>query len=207
MSTPFDSLAERDHDAQGHDASVSTIAALLVPDHPWPAGLSAAGLIQQARRGGVASPRLAALHQLLNRLMETQQPSALCDAAAVDRLLAKRLAFGAREQMLAVPLDGAGRALGIYCLGEGTIQRCSLEPRLLLDVVVDSGASRLILAHNHPSGDPTPSAEDRALSAALRSRLAGVGISLVDHVVIARLGFASALYDGPVQRRGWLCVA
>ena len=121
MNDPFDSLAERSGDAQGQVADLRAIAALLVPDHPWPAGLTAAGIVQQARYRDAASPRLLALHQLLCALMESEQPSALRDAAAVDRLLASKIAFAAREQMLAVPLDGAGRALGIYSLGEGTI--------------------------------------------------------------------------------------
>ncbi len=65
------------------------------------------------------------------------------------------------------------------------------------------GAAAFILLHNHPSGDPTPSAEDTKLTLALREAAEFVGVPLVDHIVIgARGGGAVSMHDiGVLQKK------
>ncbi len=63
--------------------------------------------------------------------------------------------------------------------------------RDVLSPALRDGASAIVLVHNHPSGDPTPSPEDIAMTRAVRSAGELVGIPLIDHVVVARGGASS----------------
>jgi DNA repair protein RadC len=77
--------------------------------------------------------------------------------------------------------------------------------RDVLRPLVDLGASAAILAHNHPSGDPSPSAADRELTARLVVACALVGVPLVDHLVVAASGHHSFAAEGrlpKVRRQG-----
>jgi DNA repair protein RadC len=60
---------------------------------------------------------------------------------------------------------------------------------------VAEGAAGIILVHNHPSGDPAPSAEDRAVTRQLAAAGRAVGIPVLDHVVVSRGGYASLADD------------
>ena len=147
---------------------------------------------------------MAALHLLLRALLRAPDSPVLDHAEAVDRLLASELAFAAEERLVMLPLDGSGRALQWQTLQRGSIDRCTLPLRSMTCALLTMGVRRFILAHNHPSGDASPSLEDQRLSQVVSTTLAGLGICLVDHLVIARSGYASALHGGGVQTRGWL---
>ncbi len=197
-------LAERPIDAQGQVADLTKILTELWPNRAWPAGLSLTGLVHLCGHNPTSCPTLVALHQLLRALLQPPTCPVLDRAEAVDRLLAHELAFAAQERLVVVPLDGSGRALHWYTLQWGCIDRCTLPLRRLTHELLTLDVSRFILVHNHPSGDANPSPEDERLSRELLTTLAPLGIHLVDHLVIARGGYASALHGGGVQRRGWL---
>ncbi len=200
-------LAERPIDAQGQVADLTKILTELWPNRAWPAGLSLAGLVHLCGHNETTCPTLAALHQFLRALLTPPTGPVLDRAEAVDRLLAQELAFAAQERLVMVPLDGSGRALHWQTLELGRIDRCTLPLRRMTRELLRLGVSRFILVHNHPSGDPQPSVDDQRMSRELRTTLAPFGIHLVDHLVIARSGYASALHGGGVQRRGWLTIA
>ena len=61
----------------------------------------------------------------------------------------------------------------------------------MLSPALRDGASAIVLVHNHPSGDPTPSPEDIAMTRAVRAAGELVGVPLIDHVVVARTGARS----------------
>jgi DNA repair protein RadC len=89
-----------------------------------------------------------------------------------------------REVMAAVFLDARNRGIGHIVPFAGTLQRTSVEPRPLLVAALHLNASGLILAHNHPSGDPSPSAEDLAFTKRLQEACEIVGLRLVDHLIL-----------------------
>lgn len=112
--------------------------------------------------------------------------------AVVDRLFAA-MAWLSVEQVRAVYLDAGRCLIRSEILGTGSSRAAPVYPREVVRRALELSASSVILVHNHPSGDPTPSTADIALSRKMGEALATLDIDLVDHVVIARTGWASAM--------------
>ena len=70
------------------------------------------------------------------------------------------------------------------CLQRGTVDQSAVHVRKIIERALAHKASGFILAHNHPSGDPTPSAHDRELTQAVKAAAATVGIRFLDHLII-----------------------
>jgi DNA repair protein RadC len=73
---------------------------------------------------------------------------------------------------------------GTECLQRGTVDQSAVYVRKVIERALAHKASGFILAHNHPSGDPTPSAHDRELTQAVKAAAAAVGIRFLDHLII-----------------------
>lgn len=102
-----------------------------------------------------------------------------------------RLRHVAQERFLVVLLDGRHRVLGEQTVSQGTLTASLVHPREVFRPALEANAAALVLVHNHPSGDPTPSAEDRAVTGRLSRAGDLLGVRVVDHVVIAERGFCS----------------
>ena len=76
-------------------------------------------------------------------------------------------------------------------LSKGTVNASLISPREVLIQALRHGAVTMILVHNHPSGDPTPSKEDAALTKRLSQAGSVVGIPLIDHIIIGDLQYLS----------------
>jgi len=96
-----------------------------------------------------------------------------------------------RERFCVLLLDGKHRLLRELLVSEGTLNSSLVHPRDVFGPAVREGAGALIVVHNHPSGDPEPSAEDLAITQRLREAGELLGIPLVDHVVVADGGWVS----------------
>jgi DNA repair protein RadC len=88
-------------------------------------------------------------------------------------------------------LDAAQRLISDETLREGGIDTVAVEVRAIVGRALDLGASGLILAHNHPSGDPQPSAADRQVTVRVATALRAIDVRLLDHLIIARNGTVS----------------
>lgn len=88
------------------------------------------------------------------------------------------------EALLGVFLDDAGRFIACECLAMGTIDNVAVAGRPLVARVLDLGARGLILAHNHPSGEVSPSATDRATTRRLQDLLGALECELKDHLIV-----------------------
>jgi DNA repair protein RadC len=111
-----------------------------------------------------------------------------------DQLLAYcRIALGreAVEQFHLLFLDRKNRLIADEAQQRGTVDHTPVYPREVVKRALELGASALILVHNHPSGDPTPSAADIAMTREVREAAEKLGISVHDHLVIAKSGHAS----------------
>lgn len=81
-------------------------------------------------------------------------------------------------------------------MSEGSLTAALVHPREVFAPAIRAAAAALILVHNHPSGDPTPSAEDRAITEGLRQVGELVGMRVLDHVVVGRGSYASMADEG-----------
>lgn len=90
----------------------------------------------------------------------------------------------ASEMMSALYLDSRLRVIGYTVAYVGTTTRAAVEPRGVLVPALLANASSLVLAHNHPSGDPSPSLEDLAFTRRIREAGEAVGVELVDHLIL-----------------------
>ena len=75
------------------------------------------------------------------------------------------------------------RVLAIHELGRGTISSVTVSPREIFQTALLANAAAVAVAHNHPSGDPTPSPEDAALTRAIAAGSCLIGIQFLDHVI------------------------
>lgn len=100
-----------------------------------------------------------------------------------------------REECWMLALDGKHQPLGFHQVSVGTLTTSLVHPRECFKALILANAAAGILVHNHPSGDPTPSAEDLAITERLREVGILVGIALLDHVVIGANGAFASCFD------------
>lgn len=95
------------------------------------------------------------------------------------------------EVLLAAYLDGAGRVIKCEEIARGGHAQVSADPYKIARTALLCGAKGVALAHNHPDGTATPSEEDMTVTRRLEQVLAGLGVELVDHCVVARGKYTS----------------
>lgn len=102
---------------------------------------------------------------------------------------AERIARGligeeAQEVVIAILVDVRLRVLGFVEVSRGGQDFAKVDPRVLFRAALLAGAGTLILAHNHPSGDPTPSPEDDTLTKSVAAAGRLIGIDVLDHLIV-----------------------
>lgn len=95
------------------------------------------------------------------------------------------------EEVRVLYLDRKNRLIADERQGRGTVDHTPLYPREVVKRGLELGASALIVVHNHPSGDPTPSQADIAMTRQLAEAAAALGLVLHDHLIVARGGHTS----------------
>jgi DNA repair protein RadC len=110
--------------------------------------------------------------------------------AAAD-FVRKLLPDNSREHFVVLHLDGAHQVIGYAVVATGTANSCPVHPREVFQGAILVGAVALIIAHNHPSGDETPSPEDRTLTSRLKDAARLLGMKILDHVIVTDEGFHS----------------
>ncbi len=121
------------------------------------------------------------------------------DPGRVHELL-RHAAHAEREGFHVVLLDVRGRLLRAAQVAEGSLTQCPVSPRDALRPAVREGAHSVVFAHNHPSGDPSPSLEDQELTERLRAAADLVGVLARDHVIVAAGGYYSFVEAGRWRR-------
>jgi DNA repair protein RadC len=101
-----------------------------------------------------------------------------------EAYLRLRLAHLSREQMLGLSLDLHFRVIACDLIALGSIDSACVEPHVLMQIALERNARYVILAHNHPSGDCTPSHADIAMTNRLIDLLRGIDVNLLDHLII-----------------------
>ena len=96
-----------------------------------------------------------------------------------------------QEEFRVILLNTKGLVLGIETVFRGGLDRVEVFPREVFRSAVARSAASIVVAHNHPSGDPAPSRQDRALTRRLEACGELMGIELLDHVIVGRSGHTS----------------
>jgi DNA repair protein RadC len=126
--------------------------------------------------------RLTALWELAERWFPDDRPTVTSPREAV--LLLGGLRDSAREQVWVLLLDARHRPIGCETVAVGSVNSSRLTPRDVLAPGLRAGAASFVVAHNHPSGDPSPSRADRVVTEALRNAAALIGVPMLDHIIV-----------------------
>ncbi|HUJ57501.1 MAG TPA: DNA repair protein RadC [Kofleriaceae bacterium] len=149
-------------------------------------------LAQVAGVGAARAARIAAAFELGRRaIARIDRRDPLVEPEDVYRNLAPRLAGLQQEVFLSIGLDIRNGMLDIVEVGRGSVAAVDVHPREVFRPLVRMAAAGAVVVHNHPTGDPTPSQEDVALTRRLRAAGDVLGIPLVDHVIIGGTEFVS----------------
>jgi DNA repair protein RadC len=133
-------------------------------------------------RGSEERPRLATPRQLAAHLLP-------------------QYGAGAVEQFGIVMLDTKHRMIRIKILSVGSLDTTVVHPREVFKEAASASASAIVLFHNHPSGDPTPSTDDLVLTTRMVNAGDIMGIEVVDHVILADQRYYSLVESGRLKAR------
>ena len=140
---------------------------------------------------GVAALRVVQAAALRLGERQLRETPVLNNWERLQTYLTAALARERTEQFRVLFLDGRNRLLADEVLGAGTVNHAPVYPREVVRRALELHATALILVHNHPSGDPTPSRADIEMTREVAEAARMLGITLHDHLVVGRGGSAS----------------
>ena len=146
------------------DQMLAPLTSPVLPLQPYLAARYRVSLVQEAGASGPST--------------------AVSNSASAFRLLRPCFEGLDREQFLVCGLDAKHHVIGVNVVSIGSLTLSIVHPREVFKPLILMNAGALLCAHNHPSGDPFPSPEDRALTARLRQAGELLGIPLLDHVIL-----------------------
>jgi DNA repair protein RadC len=138
--------------------------------------------------GGASVAALLAVRAAAARFLrgELAQRDIVSSWQALIDYCAAQAGFAETEQFRLLFLDRKNALIADERQQQGTVDHTPVYPREVVKRALELGASALIMVHNHPSGDTTPSKADIEMTRAVQKALAAVGIALHDHVVLGR---------------------
>jgi DNA repair protein RadC len=131
----------------------------------------------------------AAAHRIAKG--ELQQRTMLSSWTDVIDYCRTSMAFADKEQFRILFLDKRNQLISDEVQQTGTVDHTPVYPREVIKRALELSATAVILVHNHPSGDPTPSSADIQMTKAIIDIAAPLGISVHDHIIVGRDGHAS----------------
>jgi DNA repair protein RadC len=176
------------------------MAARVLGRHGGLAGVERASIRELSATPGMGPAKAMALRAALElgrRAAVSGSPPGrrLTSSRDVAAWLGPRLASRKRERFLVLLLNGRHELIRDHLVSIGSLTSSIVHPREAFLPAVRESAAAVIFAHNHPSGDPEPSDEDRRLTERLVEAGSILGIRVLDHVVVAGRGYVS-LMDG-----------
>nr|ALS91457.1 radc: DNA repair protein [uncultured bacterium] len=136
---------------------------------------------------------LKLMHEAAQRMAHEQvtKRPVISSWSALLAYVKTTLAHEAREQFRVAFLDKKNQLIADEMLGRGTVDHAPVYPREVARRALELSASAVILIHNHPSGDPTPSTADVEMTRQVVEALRALRIGVHDHLVVGRQGVAS----------------
>lgn len=154
---------------------------------------SAQGLQDQPGLGPAKAASLQAAFELGRRVaaVALQQGQPISSPLDVHRAFLPWIREQKRESFQVLLLDARHRLLSLRMVSLGTLTASLVHPREVFRPAIREAAAAVVVLHNHPSGDPRPSAEDREVTRRLLAAGELLGIQLLDHVIVAEGGYFS----------------
>lgn len=135
--------------------------------------------------------RLAAAFELGKRCFEPPTPTPQIMTPSDVLSLCIEIRTATREHILAFYLDARHRLKAKETIAIGTLNQASIEPRDIFSRALALPCASIILVHNHPSGDPTPSTEDIEFTKTLAEIGSWLGVQLLDHIIVSNTSHIS----------------
>ena len=160
--------------------------------------IGAGALEQLAGVGPTKASRIVAAIELGRRVATRPLPRGerIGSSRDVDAALRPRLADADAERFVAIALDAKNRPVAEVEVARGGLSACPVSPSDVFRSLIKEAAAGVVFVHNHPSGEPSPSAEDVELTERLRAAGELLGVRVLDHVIIGREGYFSFLDAG-----------
>ena len=127
---------------------------------------------------------------------DLQQREQVNSPSKVAALATARLGTLASEEFWVILVDNKNRLLAFERVSQGTVDQTPVYPREVLAMAFTHKASGMMLVHNHPGGDPTPSSQDMDLTRRISQVATDVGIRVLDHLVVAENRYFSFQEQG-----------
>lgn len=118
------------------------------------------------------------------------------DAADICRKCFEADMIDWKEEFIVIALNRANKVLGFYKISSGGVAGTVCDPKIIFQFALLSNASRLILSHNHPSGNLQPSVGDRDVTEKLVKGGKMLDIEIVDHIIVTSEGYTSFCDEG-----------
>lgn len=140
--------------------------------------------------GSAKASEIVACFELGRRLLQGKKSALLLSPEEVWHEL-KDLRSQKKEHFVIFFLDARNQEIARKIISVGTLTMSIVHPREVFESAIAHSAGQILLAHNHPSGDPEPSSEDIAVTGQLMEAGRILGIHIIDHVVVSSSGFRS----------------
>lgn len=177
---------------------VKPLAKKLLEHYGNLAGVLAATPDELMKVGGIGSGTAlicSLVHVCTSRIcgenLKDKDTPILTNMQRVIEFCRTRIGYAGQEQLLVIYTDVHGKYIKDSIEQAGTINAVVISPRDIVEKALLYKASRIIIAHNHPSGDCIPSKEDIDMTKKLKEALKTVSIALDDHIVISSRGYYS----------------
>lgn len=109
------------------------------------------------------------------------------------------IGFSKREEFKVLFLNSANNLIASETLFYGTIDKSAVYPREIVERIIKNGAKSVVFAHNHPSGNISPSKQDIELTQHMYDNLKNLDIRLIDHIIITKNSYFSFLEEGLIE--------
>jgi DNA repair protein RadC len=147
-----------------------------------------------AKRVNIVSIKMVKEGSILYKERKIGSPK---DAAKIARQFLENCD---REQLIVICLDTKNQVTAINVASIGTLNSSLLHPREIFKVAILSNSASIIISHNHPSGDPSPSSEDISITTRIKEAGKILGIELLDHIIIGDMDrYVSIKEKGIIQ--------
>lgn len=151
--------------------------------------------------GRFKSCRLKAVAEISKRIHETDAFSKISydSPSSIADMYMEKMRHEQVEEVMIVMFDNRLHMLGEKCLSKGTVSSAVISPREIFIYALEHHAVHIILIHNHPSGDVTPSENDVDITERVKETGKIIGITLLDHIIIGDRRYMSFKEKGFLQ--------